>query len=127
MTIWLLRGFFGVVLGAMLAVTTWASRIQALWEMPREVVLHPWFLATLCDTYFAFLTFYLWLAYKERGWLARVGWLLAILLLGNIAMAAYMLWQLFRLPAHASLDELLLRSGALERRARSSSSSYSSV
>ena len=33
----------------------------------------------------------------------------AILLLGNIAMATYMLIQLFRLPANARIEELLLR------------------
>jgi hypothetical protein len=48
-------------------------------------------------------------AYKERGLVARVVWLLAILILGNIAMAGYMLIQLFRLPTTASMEDLLLR------------------
>ena len=34
-------------------------------------------------------------------------WLIAILLLGNIAMAGYLLIQLFRLPADAPLDALI--------------------
>ena len=70
---------------------------------------HPWFIATLFDTYFAFFTFWLWVAYKQRDWLKRIAWLRAILLLGNIAMATYMLIQLFRLPADAKIEELLLR------------------
>ena len=41
--------------------------------------------------------------------LARVGWLLGILLLGNIAMATYMLIQLFRLPLTAKMEDLLVR------------------
>jgi hypothetical protein len=94
----------------MLAVTTWASNIVALWKTPADVIGHPWFIATLFDTYFAFLTFWLWVAYKEVTWVARIGWLLAILFLGNIAMASYMLIQLFRLPAGAKLEQLLLRS-----------------
>ena len=53
------------VLIAMLAVTGWASSEVALWKTPRAVATHPWFIATLFDTYFAFLTFYVWLAYKE--------------------------------------------------------------
>ena len=97
------------VLVAMLAVTTWASLDGALWKMPRAVATHPWFIATLFDTYFAFLTFYVWLAYKETSNLARVLWLLAILLLGNIAMAIYLLRELFRLPANATMEDLLLR------------------
>ncbi len=104
-----LRFASAFVLVAMLAVTGWASAEIALWKTPREVIGHPWFIATLFDTYFAFLTFWLWVAYKERSWLARLGWLVGILLLGNIAMATYLLIRLFRLPANAKLEQLLLR------------------
>src|SRR5436190_23395785 len=97
--IWALRIVFSIVLVTMLCVTTWASNIVALWNTPREVLAHPWFIATLFDTYFAFLTFWFWVAYKERSNVARVAWLIAILLLGNIAMATYLLVQLFKLPA----------------------------
>ena len=97
------------VLIAMLAVTTWASLDGALWKMPRSVATHPWFIATLFDTYFAFLTFYVWLAYKETSNAARVLWLLAILLLGNIAMAIYLLRELVRLSPNATMEDLLLR------------------
>ncbi len=105
----LLRVVFSGVLVAMLCVTSWASSVVALWETPRAVAMHPWFIATLFDTYFAFLTFWLWLAWRERRWLPRLVWLIAILLLGNIAMAAYMLIQLFRLPTNATLEQLLAR------------------
>jgi predicted permease len=108
----LLRLLFALVLVTMLVVTTWASRKVALWDTPHAVIAHPWFIATLYDTYFAFLTFYAWVAYKERGWVARIGWLLGILLLGNIAMASYMLIQLFRVPADAPLSQVLLRAGS---------------
>ncbi len=104
-----LRIAFIIVLISMFAVTGWASTEVALWKTPRAVATHPWFIATLFDTYFAFLTFYAWLAYKETTVLARVGWLLGILLLGNIAMATYMLIQLFRLPLTAKMEDLILR------------------
>ena len=104
-----LRFAAAFVLIAMLALTTWASLQVPLWETPRAVATHPWFIATLFDTYFAFLTFYVWLAYKETSNLARVLWLLAILLLGNIAMAIYLLRELFRLPTTATMEDLLLR------------------
>jgi Protein of unknown function (DUF1475) len=104
-----LRVLFIVVLASMLWVTTWASQSCAVWKIPASVVQHRWFIATLFDTYWAFLTFYCWLAYKETSWIARSLWLLAILLLGNIAMAIYMLIQLFRLPLTAKMEDLLLR------------------
>ncbi len=107
--IWFLRIAFSGVLLSMLWVTSWASNFQALWELPREVFTHPWFVATLFDAYFGFLTFYCWVAYKETALWARIFWLLAILLLGNIAMAGYMLWKLCALPSRASMEDLLLR------------------
>ncbi|MEO6784802.1 MAG: DUF1475 family protein [Chthoniobacteraceae bacterium] len=107
--IWFLRIAFIVILISMFAVTGWASSVIALWKTPRAVATHPWFIATLFDTYFAFLTFYAWVAYKETSKVARFVWLIAILLLGNIAMAIYMLNQLFRLPTNATMEQLLLR------------------
>ncbi len=107
--IWSLRIAFAGVLVTMLIATGWASCQCPLWKTPHDVVTHPWFIATLFDTYFGFLTFYAWLVSKETAWLVRLGWLAAILLLGNIAMATYMLIILFRLPANATLAEVLLR------------------
>ncbi len=104
-----LRCFFVVVLLSMLAVTSWASTHVALWRIPAEVIGHPWMIATLFDAYWGFLAFYFWICYKEVSLLSRVGWLVAVLLLGNIAMAVYALIQLFRVPASASMEEVLLR------------------
>lgn len=104
-----LRIAYTIVFLTMLVVTSWASSHVALWEIPQQVSLHPWFIATLFDTYFAFLTFWAWVAYKETSNIARIAWLVAILLLGNIAIAAYMLLQLWKLPLNAPLSRLLLR------------------
>jgi predicted permease len=105
----LLRAFFLLVLLSMLAVTYWASSSVALWNLPSEVAGHPWFIATLFDTYWAFFTFYAWLFYRETGVLARLLWFIAIVLLGNIAMASYMLLLLWKLPRNASPAQILLR------------------
>lgn len=105
-----LRMIFSGVLISMLIVTTWASSQVALWDIPRSVGGHPWFIATLFDTYFAFLTFWAWVVYQEGNWTRRLAWLLAILVLGNIAMATYILMRLFRLPKDASLEQVILRS-----------------
>jgi len=107
--IWFLRVAAILVLLSMLCVTAWASHCVALWKMPREVATHPWFIPTLFDTYFAFLAFWAWVAYKETSHFARGLWLLAVLLLGNIAMSIYVLRELFRVPAEATLEDVLLR------------------
>ncbi len=104
-----LRIFFILVLLSMLAVTSWASMECALWKTPEHVATHPWFIATLFDTYWGFLTFYCWVAYKETSWPARAAWLVGILLLGNIAMAIYMLILLFKVSADAKIEDVLLR------------------
>jgi len=105
---------FGGILAAMLVVTVTASLNQPLWQWG-GLTAEPdrwWTYATLADAYFGFLTFFCWVAYKERSWVARILWLVAILLLGNIAMASYVLIHLWRLPSNASMRDLLLRRGS---------------
>ena len=94
----------------MLCVTTWASLEVSVFAIPRSVGGHPWFIATLFDTYWAFFTFYLWLAYKEIAWFSRVLWFIAVALLGNIAMALYCLIQLWRVSANTPIERVILRS-----------------
>lgn len=102
-------------LSSLIGVSIWASghigvlaSIEDLGARPGSGN-NPWLVATLFDAYFGFLWFWLWIAYKERSNLARVLWLLLILLLGNMAMAAYMLIQLWKLPPDPSAQDLLLR------------------
>ena len=104
-----LVAWFCLVLAAMLGVTGWASSEVALWKTPRAVATHPWFIATLFDAYFGFIAFWLWLAWREARVLPRAAWLVAILLLGNIAMAAYVLIELWRLPPGSSASSLFSR------------------
>lgn len=104
-----LRVFFLVVLASMLAVTSWAGAQVPLWAIPREVGGHPWFIATLFDAYWGFFTFYAWQFYKEPSGAARALWFVALVLLGNIAMAVYGLIVTWHLPANASAADLLLR------------------
>ncbi|MDP3071183.1 MAG: DUF1475 family protein [Opitutaceae bacterium] len=98
-----LRLLFLVIVASMLAVITWASLHTPLFAIPREVVSHPWFIATLFDAYYAFIAFYVWVAWKEQSLAARVLWFVAIIALGNVAIGAYMLRELFRLPASGPL------------------------
>lgn len=102
-----LRALFALVILWMLAVTGWASTQCGLFDVPRSVATHPWFLATLSDAYWGFVTFAVWACYKQTAATARVAWCVAILLLGNIAMAAYCLDELCRVPRSGSLADVL--------------------
>lgn len=104
-----LRCWFVFVLIGMLAVTVWASFQGPLWEIPGSVSGHPWFIATLFDAYFAFIAFFCWVAYKERSLPLKALWFVLIMLLGNFAIAAYCLIQLGKVPATASLRDVLVR------------------
>lgn len=102
-------------LAALIGVSIWATSKVGMVEAIGALTVdpaggtHPWFIATLFDAYFGFLWFWAWIAYKETSHLARGAWLVLILGLGNIAMAAYMLLQLRKLPAGAPAQALLLR------------------
>lgn len=107
-----LKVIFVLVLLSMLAVTTSASFDRGVFEAGSDLWGDPWFRATLADAYFGFLAVYLWIAYKERGWLRKFSWFVLLALLGNIAIAVYVLIQIFRLPPNASMEDLLLRKEA---------------
>lgn len=100
---------FGAILAIMLAVTSWASFVQPLWEWQglTRVPDHAWTLATLVDAYCGFITFCVWVFYKERSWGRRVLWFVAIMALGNMAMAGYVLMRLVQLPRGADVTQLL--------------------
>ena len=104
-----LKPLFILVFLTILGATSWASLQLPFWKTPQALVSHPWFIATLVDTYLAFFTYWLWVAYKESSNFSRLLWLVLIFGLGNMAMAGYMLIQLYRLPADARIEDLLLR------------------
>jgi len=104
-----LRALFILILASMLALTSWAGLQCSLMHIPREVLTHPWFIATLADAYWGFITFYVWVAWKENSLAARLLWFFAIVLLGNIAMSTYVLIELFRFPPSGLLRDVLVR------------------
>jgi len=114
-----MKGFMmvlaSIVLGSLIGVSFWASQridiVPAMVELFTHVNrgANPWFIATLFDAYFGFLWFWLWVAYKEPSAILKLVWLVLILALGNIAMAAYVLIEVARLPPGADFEDLLLR------------------
>ena len=100
-----LRFLFIAVIASMIAVTSWAGSQQSLSAFARsETFRDPWVIATLFDAYWAFMSFYVWMAWKEQSLGARLLWFVAVILLGNMAMAAYMLVQLYSIPETGSLN-----------------------
>ncbi len=103
---------FVFILLAILAATTYASLDGSILKVPAEVTGNAWFHATLVDAYLGFLTFYVWVFYKETSWWRRLLWFVLIMCLGNIAMSIYVLLQLRRWPAETGVAGLLLRAPA---------------
>ena len=100
--------FAGIFLW-MTILTIRTSLAVSLWSAWDSYAANPWAVATLYDAYFGFITFWVWVAYKESAWWARLLWLVLILGLGNIAMSLYVLIQLFRLKPEQAVEALLRR------------------
>ena len=96
--------FFVIILWATIRASLDRGVLQAgtaLWP-------DKWFQATLIDTYLAFLTFYVWVFYKETRWHLRGLWFILIMLLGNLAIAGYVLLQIWK-SKDGSPEKILLR------------------
>jgi biotin transporter BioY len=104
-----LKLLFGFIFGWMVVATVRTSLQVSLWDAWRGFSANPWAVATLYDAYAGFLTFYMWVVFKERGWGGRILWFVLIMCLGNIAMSAYVLRELFRLPAGEKVEAILWR------------------
>jgi hypothetical protein len=98
-----------VVLALMLYVTISATLQQDIVSATRQLWAAAWFRATLADAYCGFLFFWLWVAWREQSAAKGALWFVLIMTLGNLAMASYILLQLRRLPAGASVVDLLKR------------------
>jgi hypothetical protein len=90
-----------------------ASRDRGILNVGTVLWSDPWFHATLLDAYAGFITFYVWVAYKETGLVARVVWFVLIMGLGNIATAGYVLIQLAQMKSGDGWETLLLRRSAV--------------
>ncbi|MGA2420890.1 MAG: DUF1475 family protein [Candidatus Acidiferrum sp.] len=101
-----LRVLFGFIFIFMVVMTIRTSLQQSLWEARPAFVASPWSMATLYDAYFGFITFFCWLAWRERALAVKIVWFVLIMALGNIAMSLYVLLQLFQLKAHEGVAEL---------------------
>ena len=105
----ILKALFALFLLAMLSVVITASIDQNMFEAVGNIWPNWWFRATLADAYFGFITFFVWVAYKELRLWRKLVWFASIMLLGNLATSAYMLLELFKLKEGDTLETLLTR------------------
>ena len=104
-----LRALFALILLAMLSVIITASIDQNMFEAVSTMWSNWWFRTTVADLYFGFITFFVWVAYKELRLWRKLVWFASIMLLGNVATSAYMLLELFKLKEGDTLQTLLTR------------------
>jgi hypothetical protein len=104
-----LQLLFAAIFLWMTVLTVRTSLVVSLWDAWGSFAANPWAVATLYDAYFGFITFFVWVAYKEGTLWRRLMWLVLILSLGNIAMSLYVLIQLFRLKPDEPVEALLRR------------------
>ncbi len=102
-----LKLLFAAIFVWMIVLTIRTSLAVSLWSAWDSFAANPWAVATLYDAYFGFITFWVWVAYKENTLWSRLLWLALILGLSNIAMSLYVLIQLFRLKPDQSVEAIL--------------------
>ena len=110
----LLKVIFAAIFVWMVSMTIYLSLQKPLWQAGAEFSWagSPWAVATLFDAYFGFLTFFVWVCFKERSLVSKVIWFVLIMALGNIAMSGYVLIQLFRLESDEPLSDLVLKTAS---------------
>ena len=105
----ILKGLFGLIFLGMLSITITATIDQNIFQSVGNMWPNWWFKATLADAYFGFITFFVWVAYKELRLWRRMIWFALIMLLGNLAIPAYMLLELYKLQVGDTIETLLTR------------------
>jgi hypothetical protein len=104
-----LQVLFAAIFIVMTVLTIRTCLTVSIWSAWNSYAANPWAVATLYDAYFGFITFWIWVAYKENTLWSRLLWLVLILGLGNIAMSLYVLIQLFRLKQDQPAEALFRR------------------
>lgn len=97
------------VSAAMIALSIRTSLESNLFTEFGRLLAEPWMRATLVDFYFNILILSAWTAVRETR-RSAAAWIVSFVLLGSIATAAYLYWQLRRLEPGDPLEKLFRRS-----------------
>ena len=105
-----LRILFGFIFLSLLAWTSYASVKQPVmaWGGLSALPDKYWTIATLMDAYYGFITFFVWVCFKETRCAPRLAWFIAIVLAGNMAMSLYVLIQLMKLAPGQKVSDILV-------------------
>jgi len=114
-----LIGYFVLVLIAMTWASWYACTAPSTSSLPEytgkalnvvggyvTVCKEPWGLATMFDAYFGFMAFWLYVAWRENNNFVRFGWWIALMLLGNFAIAGYALSCLLSSAGETDLTKI---------------------
>lgn len=107
-----LKLLFSFIFVFMVAMTIRTSMQQSLWDARPAFMASPWSVATFYDAYFGFLTFFCWVAWRERAIALKIIWFILIMALGNIAMSLYVLIQLFQARPDETISGLFRQKSA---------------
>lgn len=105
-----LKALFAFVFLFMVVMTVRTSLQVPIWQA--SFTGNVWAWATLYDAYFGFLTFFCWVAWRERSLALKIVWFVLIMLLGNIAMSFYVLLQLYALKPEEAVSALFRQKSA---------------
>lgn len=97
-----LKALFHFIFVFMVVMTMRTSLHVSICEVSSAGAAWAW--ATLKVAYFGFVTFFCWVAWRERSLAIESIWFILILLLGNIAGSFYLLAQIFGRKAQESVS-----------------------
>ena len=99
-----LKAFFPFIFVFMVVMTMRTSLQVSICQASSAGTTWAW--ATLKDAYLGFVTFFCWVAWRERSLAIEIIWFILILLLGYIARSLYVLVQIFGRRAQESVSAL---------------------
>jgi len=60
-----------------------------------KLLENPWGVMSLVDLYVGFVLFSMWIAFREKSLIAKVAWILAMMILGFFTGALYILYAFY--------------------------------
>jgi hypothetical protein len=109
----LLKCWYVLVMLTMLVLCAWGGMHENVFTAFARLAKDPWGLATLADCGFAFAAIGMWIGHRERSVAKGLAWTAAIMALGNLVIAAYVLGALLRLRPGEGMAELVRGRGAV--------------
>ena len=101
----------GILLGLLIATILIASSHSSVLDGLRVIAGHPWGMVTLLDLGIGLLFVAAWITIMEPRPLSAVAWIAALLILGNAATLAFLLWRTWNADRFADLFLPSHRSG----------------